>query len=179
MSDDTPAPEEPSAAEPSAEPAEPSAPPASAAKPVSFQTASGKAVSFTASSGKRTKKAKVVVEAPVEEPPPEPPELKRSSAAQSVEAVPEAPPEALPEPEKKPRGRPKGSTKKPAPGIQERLPPKQPITEVAPLPATPEPPAYPRMTQGEFHGLMTEYMQTSRSQRRDARLALYRSLLST
>ena len=171
MSDDTPVPEEPSAepAEPIAEPAEPSAP----AKPVSFQTASGKAVSFTAS--KRTQKAKVVVEAPVEEEalPPEPPELKRSSAAQSVEAVPEAPSE------KKPRGRPKGSTKKPAPGIQERLPPKQPITEVAPLPATPEPPAYPRMTQDEFHGLMTEFMQTSRSQRRDARLAMYRSWLST
>ena len=164
---------------PDAEPAQSAegAPSAShaAGKSVSFQTASGKAVSFTAS--KRTKKAKVVVEAPVEEPPPEPPELKRSSAAQSVEAVPEALPEALPE--KKPRGRPKGSTKKPAPGIQERLPPKQPITEVAPLPATPEPPAYPRMTQDEFHGLMTEYMQTSRSQRRDARLAMYRSWLST
>ena len=100
------------------DPLVPGAEPSSAGKSVSFQTASGKAVSFTAS--KRTKKAKVVVEAPVvEEPPPEPPELKRSSAAQSVEAVPEA------LPEKKPRGRPKGSTKKPAPGIQERLPPKQ------------------------------------------------------
>ena len=121
------------------------------------------------------------------------------------EPAPETPPEpkpVLPEPElpppappplerqPKPRGRPKGSANRPKPAesasavraaqsaIQERLPPKQPVTYAPEPPPAPEMPSYPRMSQDELSGMLSDFFHASKAQRRDARVAMYRSWLS-
>ena len=75
----------------------------------------------------------------------------------------------------KKRGRPKGSTK----DLIGKVPPKQPVTYAPPPPEVPPEPSYPRMGQDELQGMLSEFFHTTKSQRRDARMAMYRSWLGS
>ena len=137
---------------------------------------------------------KKVVETPVgeSEPPlaPEAPEAPATEAeapeppALPEEAPPEepAPPEPKPKAKRKPKAVPEPVAPKPkAKGkkletLSDKLPPPVPITEVPPPPVYQEP-SYPRMTQAEFGGMLSEFFSATKAQRRDARLAMYRSWL--
>ena len=112
------------------------------------------------------------------ETPPEP-----KPVALEIQEPPALPPPAPPalERQPKPRGRPKGSANRPKPAensIQERLPPKQPVTYAPEPPPAPEMPTYPRMSQDELSGMLSDFFHASKAQRKDARVAMYRSWLS-
>ncbi len=140
----------------------------------------------------------VVQEAPEEPPQETKPKPKPKPVVQEAPQEPEAlespklqPPAPPPlERQPKPRGRPKGSANRPKPAenssavraaqsaIQERLPPKQPVTYAPEPPPAPEMPSYPRMSQDELSGMLSDFFHASKAQRRDARVAMYRSWLS-